>query len=124
MKQNFSNEVIGKILVSLTQNINDITIRVNRAGNIDVRNVNTYNKEKWTLYNYSGTYVWRRTNLVNGYKYPLHMVNHMYERCGFITIKDALDYFIRYYKKHEFTYKYNRIWLSGSLMSSEGFYTD
>lgn len=121
MKQNFTNEEIGKIVINLTSAI-AVTIKVNRAGNIDVRNPKTFEKEKWTLYNTPDGYLWRRHNLKNGYCYPLHMVNrndlevymgnysyrywNMHKHCGFKTIDEALEYFIPYFKKHDAEYEF------------------
>ena len=116
MKQNFTNEEIGKIVINLTSTI-AVTVKVNKAGNIDIRNPKTSKDEKWTLYNTPNGYLWRRHNLKNGYCYPLHMVNrncldwfnngcyynhwNMNKHCPFKTIDEALEYFIPYFKKHE-----------------------
>ena len=100
MKQNFTNEEIGKIVINLTSAI-AVTVKVNKAGNIDIRNPKTSKDEKWTLYNTPNGYLWRRHNLKNGYCYPLHMVNHNYLDCPFKNIDETLEYFIPYFKKHE-----------------------
>ena len=116
MKQNFTNEEIGKIVINLTSAI-AVTVKVNKAGNIDIRNPKTSKDEKWTLYNTPNGYLWRRHNLKNGYCYPLHMVNRNYldwfkegcyynhwdmnKHCTFKTIDEAMEYFIPYFKKHE-----------------------
>ena len=40
MKQNFTNEDIGKIVINLTSAIT-VTVKVNKAGNIDICNPKT-----------------------------------------------------------------------------------
>ena len=116
-KNNFSND--QKILIFNTLG-SKLSVRVNRAGNIDVVNPNRINKfEHFVLYfSPNKRYLWRRW-FDREYCYPLNMRGRKrigeihrekwgtwYERewniinCEFDTVDEALNYFKGYMKKY------------------------
>ena len=118
MKQNFTNEEIGNVVLTLNSTLG-VNVRVNKAGNLTVTNPKTAAKEQWTLYRTVDGLLWRRLNLLTLYTYPLNMVHRndmekriyqyndgttytysywdMRKHCYFHNLNDALNYFISYY---------------------------
>jgi len=122
MKNNYSESEVSNIKSIFGSTFN---VRVNRAGNIELKPIDSNNNDFFVLYFTNKRYLWRR--LSNGmfgiYAYPLNMKNRYrtsniesysydgktykyYQRhwniedCKFDSVDDAINYFKDYIKKY------------------------
>ena len=119
-KTNFTDLEILTIIKTLSP---QLSVRVNKAGNITVYNPKEV-RGFWTLYNVNNRFLWRHHD-GNGYCFPLNMIGRKrigpintevwdygyvykwYEREAynidnsyFNSVNDALNYFVKYLKKY------------------------
>ena len=102
MKSNFNDSELLSLFKTFGHKLN---VRINKAGNIDVVNPKSKNKnEHFVLYlTPNNRYLWRRW-FSPYYCYPLNMVKRKkefkIENCEFNTVNEAIDYFKYYLKKY------------------------
>ena len=123
MKNNYSESEVSNIKSTFSSAFN---VRVNRAGNIELKPIDSNNNDFFVLYfTANKRYLWRRlgNGMFGTYIYPLNMKNRYrtsniesysyegktykyylrhwnIEDCKFDSIDDAINYFKDYIKKY------------------------